>query len=109
MRAPFPPSFSGLLAADPAAQLLQVTVLLIAPLLLFLLFWTLKDVMQRSRSFWVQSGSILLVTVIPFYGFLAYLLFRPTQTLKEKELLDAVRALTRHQNAKPAAKKTKAE
>lgn len=107
MNASLLPSMSGLLAADPAAQLLQVVILLIAPLLLFLLFWTLKDIMLRSRSFWVQCGSLLLVTAIPFYGFLAYLLLRPAQTLKEKELQHLVHALSRHQSGKQPQKKPK--
>lgn len=98
---------SGILAADPAAQALQIGVLSGGALLLFLLFWTLRDSLVRSRSLAFQVFALLLVTALPAFGFLVYLLVRPTRTLKERELEHLLRAVLKdvHHAKKPAGKK----
>lgn len=51
-----------------------------------LLFWTIRDIKLRSRSwvFWVFSALLILLLFLP--GFLIYLLFRPRKTLDEELL-----------------------
>ncbi len=99
--------FQGLFAGDPAVQLLQAVVLSVAAVLIFLLFWTLKDAILRSKSFWFQLLSIALVTLLPLFGWLAYLLIRPAQTLKEKEMERLLHAIHKELSAR-VAKKPKA-
>lgn len=65
---------------------MQTGVLFMALLLLFLLFFTLRDILLRTRSFAYQFVSVLLVAVFPIVGFLIYLLIRPARTLKEREV-----------------------
>lgn len=80
------PSLATLISADPSLRLVQGALLFIAALDLYLLFWTLRDILLRTRSFLYQIFSLLLVTAFPLVGFLAYLLARPPRTLKEREI-----------------------
>lgn len=80
----------ALLAADPFIRSLQIGVLIAGSLLVYLVFWTTKDSINRSNSFIFILFSIVLVAFIPFVGFLCYLLIRPSKTLTEKNLLQAV-------------------
>lgn len=91
---------TGLFSADPAMQALQAGLLSVAAVLIFLLFWTLKDALNRSKSFWFQLISIALVTLLPIFGFLVYLLIRPARTLHEKEMEKMLRAIHKELTAK---------
>ena len=71
---------------NPAVRAAQVGLGLLAVVLLFLLFYTLRDIILRTRSFWYQFFCIVLVVVLPIVGFLIYLLIRPARTVKEREL-----------------------
>lgn len=75
----------SILAKDPTALALQFGVLALGSLLLFLLFWTLKDSLLRSQSLFFHVFALLLVTALPLFGFLVYLLIRPSRTLRERE------------------------
>lgn len=100
--------FSAVLATDPAALMMQMGVLGGGAVLLFLLFWTLRDALLRSRSLVFQVFSLFLVTALPLFGFLAYLLIRPAQTLQEREqtrLLHAVLRELQHGRGKSHAHK----
>ncbi len=72
------------LSADPALRLLQGLLLTIAVLVVYLVFFTLRDVLLRSRNFAFQLFAILLVAFLPIVGFLLYMLIRPVQTLAER-------------------------
>lgn len=78
-------SITDFFTANPAVRTAQVLVLGTALLLLFLLFYALKDVFLRVRSFWLQAFFVLLVALLPIGGFLLYILLRPARTLKERE------------------------
>jgi amino acid permease len=84
---------------DPILRASQAGIVLAFIVLLFLLFWTLRDIILRTRSFSYQFGCVLLVAAVPVVGFLLYLLIRPARTLKERETDDMLRRLTGEQNA----------
>jgi hypothetical protein len=81
------------LSEDPALRLLQGVLLLLGVVDLFLLFFTLRDVLLRYESFWAQTAALLLVACAPVVGFFLYLLFRPSRTLWDHELRTLVEAL----------------
>lgn len=78
---------------DPILRMQQGLLLLVAFVLLFLIFFTLRDVLLRTRSTAAQIGAILLVTLLPIVGFLVYLLVRPSRTIAERELDEAIKKL----------------
>ncbi len=71
---------------DPALRFEQGGLILFAILILFLLFYALRDILLRTRSFWYQFFCIVIVTLLPIIGFLIYLLIRPARTVKQREL-----------------------
>lgn len=82
-----------LLADDPLMRSFQLGLLLAALVLIFLVFFTTRDILHRSHSFWFMLFSIVLVAFLPFVGFLLYLLVRPSRTLLECEVEDMIRDL----------------
>lgn len=66
-------------------NLAQAGVVAGAALLLFLLLYTLRDILLRTKSFPYQFFCVLLVGALPILGFLVYLLVRPARTLKQRE------------------------
>ncbi len=83
-----------LLADDPLLRLLQAVLLLAGAIVIFLVFFTTRDILSRTHSFPMTLFSIVLVAALPVIGFLIYLLVRPGQTLKDKELFAMVQSLT---------------
>ncbi|PIQ76617.1 hypothetical protein COU78_02835 [Candidatus Peregrinibacteria bacterium CG10_big_fil_rev_8_21_14_0_10_49_24] len=83
------------LADDPTLRLLQGCMLLIGVLVIFLVFYTTRDILLRTHSFVYMFVSILLVAVLPVAGFFLYLLIRPARTIKERELESMLLSLTR--------------
>lgn len=71
---------------NPGLRFAQGGLILLAALVLFLLFFALRDILLRTRSFWYQFVCIVIVTLFPVIGFLIYLLIRPARTIKEREL-----------------------
>ena len=74
------------LADDPALRLLQCGMLLVGVVVIFLVFYTTRDILLRTHSFWYMFLSIVLVAVLPVVGFFLYLLIRPSRTNKEYEM-----------------------
>lgn len=74
------------LAEDPALRILQGGMLLLGSLVIFLVFFTTRDILLRTHSFWYMLISIVLVACLPVIGFFVYLLIRPARTIKEREL-----------------------
>lgn len=56
----------------------------LAALWLSLIFWTHRDIRQRSRSGFTQTLSVLVVILFSLPGFLLYLILRPPRTLEEE-------------------------
>lgn len=81
---------------DPALRLVQILLLTVGLLVVFLVFFALRDVLLRSRSFPYQLLCIALVAFLPIVGFLLYLLIRPTRTLRERERDDMLADLHAH-------------
>lgn len=81
----------GVLSDDPAARVFQLSVLGLGVLSVYLLFYTTRDVLIRSSSIPFQLFSIFLVALLPVVGFFFYLLFRPSQTIAEREVMRLLR------------------
>jgi hypothetical protein len=78
------------LAEDPVLRVLQIGMLCIAVVAVFLVFFTTRDILLRTNSFLYMFFCILLVAFIPFIGFFLYLLLRPSCTLRERALDEAL-------------------
>lgn len=78
------------LAEDPALRILQSGMLLLGLIVIFLVFFTTRDILLRTHSFFYMFISIVLVAGLPVIGFLLYLLIRPSRTIKERELEEMV-------------------
>lgn len=74
------------MAEDPALRLIQGAMLLVGILVIFLVFYTTRDILLRTHSFFYMFISILLVAALPVVGFFLYLLIRPARTIKEREI-----------------------
>ena len=77
-------------AEDPVFRLMQGGLLLAGLFDVFLLFWTLRDVLTRSQSLLFQMCALLMVFALPFAGLLLYLLIRPSSTLRERAVAQMV-------------------
>lgn len=71
---------------NPGLRFAQAGLIFFATIVLFLLFFALRDILLRTRSFWYQFLCIVIVTLLPGIGFLIYLLIRPARTIKQREL-----------------------
>lgn len=81
------------LADDPMLRLLQGGLVLLGFLVVFLVFFTTRDILLRTQSFTYMFLSILLVAALPIVGFLLYVIVRPARTLKEREVEAMLREL----------------
>ena len=79
-------SFSELWSSNPTMFFLEVGLGILGSALVFLILYTLRDVLLRTHSFLFQIFSIILVAGLPVVGFLLYLLIRPSRTMREREL-----------------------
>lgn len=77
---------AGMFAEDPTLRMLQAGLILLGSLIVFLVLFTARDIILRTRSFLFQLFCIVLVAILPGIGFMIYLLIRPSRTLKEREL-----------------------
>ncbi len=76
----------SLLTDNPAIRALQLSLLGTAVVAVYLVFYATRDILIRTRSFAYQLVSIVLVAVLPVFGFFLYLLIRPASTVREREL-----------------------
>src|SRR5207247_2337229 len=81
-----PQVLSSFLSQDPGVRTMQILLVSTAVIVVFLVFYVLRDIVLRSSSFFVQLLCILLVAFLPLVGFLLYLLVRPARTVKEREM-----------------------
>jgi hypothetical protein len=105
---PLPPALQSLfepwllfLADDPLLRLLQAGMLLTGIVVIFLVFFTTRDILLRTNSFLYMFISIVLVAALPVVGFFVYLLIRPARTVKEREMEKMIRALHSRLVSKP--------
>lgn len=73
-------------SADPIVLSLQAAIALAGVVAVYLLAYTVRDVILRTRSIVYQLGCILLVAALPIAGFFLYLLVRPARTVKERQM-----------------------
>ena len=83
-------AWGAFFSEEPFVRTMQLTLLAGAAFLVFLVFFTTRDILHRTRSFLYQISCILLVAALPFAGFLLYLLIRPSETVKEREMREKV-------------------
>lgn len=88
------------LAESPALRLMQFSLLAVSTVLIYIVFFTTRDILFRTNSLLYQFASILLVAVLPVVGFLLYLLMRPARTIKERELEMLLRQLLGNETKK---------
>lgn len=78
--------FLSLLTDNPMVRALQFALLGAAIVTVYLVFFTMRDILARTRSFIYQIVCILLVALLPVLGFFLYLLIRPASTVREREM-----------------------
>lgn len=71
---------------NPGLRAAQLGLIVFGIIVLFLLFYALRDILLRTHSFWYQFLCIVIVTLFPIVGFLVYLLIRPARTVKQREM-----------------------
>lgn len=76
----------SILSDDPVLRMVQVGLLVLGCVAVYLVCYTTRDILLRTRSFLYQAGSILLVALLPVVGFFLYLLIRPARTIKQREI-----------------------
>ena len=78
--------FTTLFSQQPAILNVQVLLLVAAVVAVYLVFFTTRDIILRSKSTVFQVFSILLVAVLPIVGFFLYLLIRPGSTVRQRDV-----------------------
>ncbi|MDD4628348.1 MAG: PLD nuclease N-terminal domain-containing protein [Candidatus Peribacteraceae bacterium] len=73
------------LSDDPVLRVLQVVLIMTGALVIFFVFYTTRDILRRTHSFLYMAFCIVIVAALPVFGFLLYLLIRPSRTLLERE------------------------
>ncbi len=62
----------------------RLLVAYIAIMWLALVFWTARDIRQRTRDLWIQVAATLVTLAFFLPGYWLYLVIRPNSTLKER-------------------------
>jgi|GEM_PF-2315943 len=84
------------LSDNPTLRGAQLGLIALGAVAVYLVCYTTRDILLRTRSFAYQLGSILLVALVPLVGFFLYLLMRPARTLKQREMERMLRKLLRY-------------
>ncbi len=79
-------AMSVFFASDPTVLAVQLSLAACAFFIVFFVLFATRDILLRTNSFLLQAFCILLVAVLPFLGFLLYLLIRPSRTLAERAM-----------------------
>lgn len=74
------------ISSNPVVFWLQASIAVAGIAAVYLLFYTVRDILLRTRSLSYQLGCIALVAALPVAGFFLYLLVRPARTAKERQL-----------------------
>ena len=86
-------SFLSLLTDNPMLRAMQLSLLAGAVVAIYLVFFTTRDIILRTRSLAYQLLCILIVAALPVLGFFLYLLIRPATTLRERDTERMLRKL----------------
>lgn len=100
------------MSLDPLIRSFQIGLGVFAALLVFLVFYATRDVLKRSGSLTFQLFSIVMVAALPVVGFLLYLLIRPTETQRTKQMeknVEEILTLLTERKEKLQAVRTKAK
>lgn len=73
-------------ALFPAIDPNQAVIYAVSFILVYFLFFAMRDIFLRTHSSLYQILCILVVALLPVVGFLLYFLIRPARTIKEREL-----------------------
>lgn len=76
------------LALFPNLDANQIMVFATAFILLYFLFFAMRDIFLRTDSTVYQILCILLVAALPVVGFLLYFLIRPARTVRQRAIDD---------------------
>ena len=90
--------FLSLLTDNPMIRAMQLSLLGAAVVAIYLVFFTTRDILLRTRSFFYQIVCILLVAVLPIVGFFLYLLIRPASTVREREMQKMLRSILKKES-----------
>lgn len=74
------------LSNDPITMAVQLALGALGCIAVYLLFYTVRDILLRTRSLIYQLVCIALVAALPIGGFFLYLLIRPARTVKERHM-----------------------
>lgn len=80
----------AILALFPTLDANQTAVFGISFALLYMLFFTMRDIFRRTDSIAYQILCILLVAALPVIGFLLYFLVRPARTVIQRRVDDMI-------------------
>jgi uncharacterized membrane protein YobD (UPF0266 family) len=89
----------SILTDNPAIRAMQLVLLALAIVAIYMVFFTTRDILLRTKSFAYQFGCIVLTAVLPILGFFIYLLIRPSTTLKQRETDKMLRQLLHEKHA----------
>ena len=88
--------FLSLLTDNPVIRATQIGLMLLAVVAVYLVFFTTRDILLRTRSFFYQLACILLVAILPVVGFFVYLLVRPASTVRERQTEKMLRKILKN-------------
>lgn len=71
---------------NPVILSLQAGIVVAGVMTVYLLAYTVRDIILRSRSVVYQLACILLVAALPIVGFFLYLLIRPARTVQQRQM-----------------------
>ena len=91
--------FLSLLTDNPAIRAVQIGLVCLAVVAVYLVFFTTRDILLRTRSLLYQLGCILLVAALPVAGFFLYLLVRPASTIRERETEHMLKNILKHSSS----------
>jgi hypothetical protein len=73
-------------SSDPFALGMQIGIAALGAVAVYLLTFSVRDIILRTRSLPYQLACILLVAALPIVGFFLYLLVRPARTVKDRDI-----------------------
>jgi RNA polymerase subunit RPABC4/transcription elongation factor Spt4/F0F1-type ATP synthase membrane subunit c/vacuolar-type H+-ATPase subunit K len=81
-------AITSLSQRDPSLRAFVIgTVAFVGALWIGLIVWTARDVTARTRNAFARVLAVLVVFALHIFGFFVYLLFRPAQTIEERDEL----------------------
>ncbi len=87
-----------------AAVVVAILIAYAVVLTIGVIYWTYRDVRDRTRDGWTQAISVLIVVIFNILGLILYLILRPHETLNEayERRLEAEALMREMPEARPA-------